>query len=137
MLKVLLSITEQNISTIEKIHNRYRMGRYLGRNLFLLVSLSFIVAYNFIVFEYFNHIYPIMILIPMLVSLISIKIMNVTTNEIHKQACYLFMGISLGIDFSYLLLKWVAENLDEGDIIALIMLGAFILFIEYSVFYGN
>ncbi|MEK3917287.1 hypothetical protein [Paenibacillus sp. FSL H7-0331] len=76
------SMAEQNISEIEKVHSRIKMGRFIGQNIFLFASLFLITGCVYFVEVFLRsvidskNVIMIIILSPLLVNAIAIFLLD-------------------------------------------------------------
>ncbi|NEZ45456.1 hypothetical protein [Paenibacillus alvei] len=71
-------ILEQNVSIIEKIESKIKISRFISRNLFLGVSIAFIIGYIYIFERYIPDYYVLGFLVPLVFLVLFMLIINKT-----------------------------------------------------------
>ncbi|MFE4571346.1 hypothetical protein [Paenibacillus chitinolyticus] len=88
----LLKFAEQNITSIEKIHNKYRLKRFVGINIFFPLIVLFILTLVFLSIE----LNPFISFLPMIILIFTTKI-------IEKQIGLLIFCISLEVPVMFVI----------------------------------
>ncbi|MGN7354420.1 hypothetical protein ACTHPJ_24055 [Paenibacillus amylolyticus] len=113
VIKALLSITEQNVSGIEKVQNRYKLGRFLGTNIFLLSALLIIFGTTLIHYKYLHEYFKFSLAVPLISGVIFTFVLERTNSMKSKTAALFVINLSLGVAFSLALTEAVTKNLNR------------------------
>ena len=127
----MLNIAEQNITSIEKIQNRFKLKRFIGINLFIPLVIAIIFSLVFISVE----INALIMFLPLLICICTIKLMS-------KQIELLVFAISIEVPLIYMIYYLGNYALDELLSSKVISIGAILLvvmlfFISFIVFIWN
>lgn len=140
--KLASTLTEQNISMIEKIHSKIRLSRYIGQNLFLLFGAIIIVGYIYFVQTYFANYYILAIFLPLLICIPLMIFRNRKDNELLKQIFIYWLTISIVVMVGYLLYvsldSFYSNGINYFSLISItLILAMFLLLFTYSLYYSS
>ncbi|WP_372011368.1 hypothetical protein NBRC13296_12445 [Paenibacillus chitinolyticus] len=130
---LLLNIAEQNITSIERIQNRFKLKRFIGINLIIPLVVAIILLIVFLSIE----INALIIFLPLIICICAIKLMN-------RQFELLVFTISMEIPLIYMIYYLGSYALDEfmsnkvvsiGAILIVIMLASLASLFFYGIYH--
>ncbi|MCY9738147.1 hypothetical protein M5X17_31130 [Paenibacillus alvei] len=140
------SALEQNISVIEKIHSKIKLSRFIGTNLFLVISISTIVGYIYVADTYIREYFFLASIIPALLCLVLLPLINnrikLTYSELKNKLLNYVLITLIETTFAYSSFYlgknlWTADKLMPAikeNFVIVFMLSAFLLFL-YSLYF--
>lgn len=107
-------LAEQNTSLIERYHNRIKISRFIGINLFFILAITMITGYNYLIYEYTERYHLVYNSAPIFAVLLLIIVTHKNESKLLEKIRMYLCLVAMQIMIGYLTIEGIIGSVKKG-----------------------